>query len=63
MPTYVKVTEDLNKALKILKGKMIKSRTLVEVRERREHIKKSAKRREQLKKAAYNEKRRRENED
>lgn len=60
---YVKVTKDLNTALKILKGKMIKSKTLVEVRERREHIKKSAKRREQLKKASYKERMKRENED
>jgi ribosomal protein S21 len=59
---YVKVTKDLNKALKILKGKMIKSRTLVEVRERKEHIKKSAKRRKEIKKATYKERMRRENE-
>jgi len=53
MPIYVKVKDDLSKALKILKGKVIKSRTLQEVKEREEYIKPSVKRRTNKKKAIY----------
>lgn len=43
----------IDRALKILKNKVVKSGMLKELRKRQEFVKKSVKRREQIKKAIY----------
>ena len=58
----VEVKGNLGKALKLLKGKVIRSRMMSEIRERQSYSKKSKRRREELKKAKYRDKRRREDE-
>lgn len=54
----IKITENQNidKALKILKGKVIRSKQNEKLREREEYLKKSVKRRNDLLKAKYKQK-------
>lgn len=53
---YVKVTDSLDRALKILKNKMQKAGIVQECRARQEYVKPSVKRREVVKNAIYREK-------
>jgi small subunit ribosomal protein S21 len=54
--------KNINQALKELKGKVYKSRMMIELREREEYTKKSVKRRKEIQRAAYRQKKKRESE-
>lgn len=49
----VKGEISIDRALKILKNKVVKSGMLKELRKRQEYVKKSVKRRDEIKKAVY----------
>jgi small subunit ribosomal protein S21 len=49
----IKVTGKIETAIKTLRSKVIKTRQMTELQDRKEHTKKSIKRREQIKKAIY----------
>jgi small subunit ribosomal protein S21 len=58
----VKHKKDINRALKELKGKVFKTRMMLEIKDRRYFEKKSDKRRREIDRAAYREKKKRESE-
>jgi small subunit ribosomal protein S21 len=49
----IKVTGKIETAIKTLRSKVIKTRQMTELQDRKEHTKKSIKRREKIKKAIY----------
>jgi small subunit ribosomal protein S21 len=51
----------IEKALKLFKSKVIKTKLMTELKQRKEYTKKSVKRRDEVNKAVYSEKLKREN--
>lgn len=52
--------KNINQALKELKGKVHKSRMIIELRDRQEYVKKSVKRRKEIQRAIHKENKKRE---